>query len=581
MLMYSNLTQTTCYRAVVRNGACAESVSNAARIEVTPGSVGGVVNGGATVCGVNANGTLTLTGFSGTIVRWESRTDVQQPWNSIANTTPSLTYSNLTRTTWFRAVVQRNGCPETTSAPAEVNVSSPSVGGTIAGGVSGLCFGNNNGVLTVSNFVGNIERWESSLDGNSWINEGNAGNVTYTYGNMTETRRFRVVVKSGSCPEALSNVATVGVAPELVLNAGAVTGCTNTGSITAAATGGNGGYVYSISPNRLPDNSNGQFPNLDPGIYTITVRDARGCTASTVVTVAPSPTPTSIISVTNITISSAVVTWATVPGNGVTYNLRYRLAGETSWTLLTGLAGNSRFISGLQNNSDYEIQVQYVCPGGIVSDFSTGVINQFRTLTMGTGDCATSGLTNVPVPGGIYIDNITSSTAIVHWNLVANAAGYIISYGRTDQNPNNWPQFIVCDPTQSFLMTNLTANTNYGVRVRTNCSNCITALNSSDKRSVYSNQFFFSTPNTRGEVLVGTDLSLSVYPNPTKDAFTVQLSAEVSGSAVLYDALGREVARQSVSGRELNFNLEGLASGVYTLKLTTGELSKAVKVVKE
>jgi hypothetical protein len=399
---------------------------------------------------------------------------------------------------------------------------------------------------------------------------------------MTETRRFRVVVKSGSCPEAFSNVATVGVAPELVLNAGAVTGCTNTGSITAAATGGNGGYVYSISPNRLPDNSNGQFANLDPGVYTITVRDARGCTASTTVTVSASPTPTSIISVTNITVSSAVVTWATVPGNGVTYNLRYRLLGETSWTLLTGLVGNSRFVSGLQNNSDYEVQVQYICPGGIVSDFSTGLINQFRTLPMGTGDCATSGFTNVPVPGGIYINNITPSTAIVHWNLVANAAGYIVSYGRTDQNPNNWPQFIVCDPTQSFLMTGLTPNTNYGVRVRTNCSNCITALNSSDKRSVYSSQFLFSTPNTRGTAASeGTDVSLSVYPNPTKDAFTVSLSAEVRGRAVLYDALGREVARETVSGSELNFNVSGLASGVYTLKLTTGDSTKAVKVVKE
>lgn len=579
---YRDLPQTMCFRAVVKNGACAEMTTNAARIEVTPGSVGGTVNGGATVCGVNANGTLTLTGFSGTIVRWESRTDMQMPWASIQNTTPTLTYSNLTRTTWFRAVVQRNGCPETTSAPAEVNVSSPSVGGNLAGGVSGLCFGSNSGVLTVSNFVGNIERWESSLDGNVWTDEGNGGSTTYTYGNMTETLRFRVVVKSGSCPEAFSNVATIGVAPELVLNAGAVTGCTNTGSITAAATGGNGGYIYSLSPNRLPDNSNGQFANLDPGVYTITVRDARGCTASTTVSVSPTPTPTSIVSVTNITISSAVVTWATVPGNGVTYNLRYRLAGETSWTLLTGLAGNSRFLSGLQNNSDYDIQVQYICPGGIVSDFSTGVINQFRTLTMGTGDCATSSFSNVPVPGGIYIDNVVANAAMVHWNLVANALGYIISWGPETLNPNNWQQEIVCHPTQSYLMTNLSPNTRYRVRVRTNCSNCITALNSSDKRSVFSNQFPFVTPANRlDEVSVSTDLSMSVYPNPTKDAFSVQLSADVNGSAVLYDALGREVARESVAGSELNFNISGLTSGVYTLKLTANGSTKAVKVVKE
>ncbi|MBL0147096.1 MAG: SprB repeat-containing protein [Chitinophagaceae bacterium] len=52
--------------------------------------------------------------------------------------------------------------------------------------------------------------------------------------------------------------------------------CNNpNGSITVNATGGSGGFEYSI--NALPFQTNNIFPNLLPGTYTITVRDASGC----------------------------------------------------------------------------------------------------------------------------------------------------------------------------------------------------------------------------------------------------------------------------------------------------------------
>jgi hypothetical protein len=76
-------------------------------------------------------------------------------------------------------------------------------------------------------------------------------------------------------------------------------------------------------------------------------------------------------------------------------------------------------------------------------------------------------------------------------------------------------------------------------------------------------------------------LGISVYPNPTKGEFVVDLSESVSGNAVLYDALGREVLRESVNGNSLVFHIDHLASGIYTLKLTVGNDVKTVKVVRE
>jgi hypothetical protein len=470
------------------------------------------------------------------------------------------------------------------SAAAEVSVSSPSLGGTLTGGGSGLCFGQNSGSLNLNGFNGNIVRWESSLDGLNFTNMNHQG-VNLSYNNLTQTTRYRVVVKNGSCPEAFSNVVTIGVAAELVLNAGAVTGCTNVGSITAVANGGNGGYVYRIDPAVAPSNTNGQFSGIDPGVYTITVRDVNGCESVSIVTVSATPTPTSIVAVNDVRSSSGVITWATVqPINGVTYNLRYRVLGEPTFTVLTGLTGNSRFISGLQNNTTYEIYVQYVCPGGFVSDFSNGILTQFTTLPMGTGDCATSGLSNVPVPGGVFLDQVTVTSVRVNWNLVANAAGYILSWGPANVNPANWPQAVVCDPSRSFVITNLQPNTSYRVRIRTNCSNCTTAIDNNDKRSVWSNVFSFQTAGSKEGVLssASRNTGVRVYPNPTKGLFTVQVTGESrDGVAEVFDLTGRMILRSVLTSETTELSLEGVTSGVYTLKVTVGFEVKVVKVVRE
>jgi hypothetical protein len=255
--------------------------------------------------------------------------------------------------------------------------------------------------------------------------------------------------------------------------------------------------------------------------------------------------------------------------------------GEPNWTLITGIGGTSRFLSGLQNNTTYEVEVQYVCSGGLMSGFSSGLIRTFTTLPMGTGDCATSGPSNVPVPGGIYVHSVNQTTAQVSWNPVLNTQGYIVSYGLANVNPNTWTQVVVCHPTTTFLMTNLQPNTSYRVRIRTNCSNCITALNNNDLRSVWSNEFGFNTPGNREDFISGNELGMSVYPNPTKGEFRLDLSESVNGVAVLYDALGRAVSREEVDGNSVVFNVEHVASGIYTLRLTVGNEVKTVKVVKE
>ena len=81
---------------------------------------------------------------------------------------------------------------------------------------------------------------------------------------------------------------------------------------------------------------------------------------------------------------------------------------------------------------------------------------------------------------------------------------------------------------------------------------------------------------------VNTNTEVSVYPNPTKGLFTVQLTGEsLNGTAEVFDVTGRMILRNTLTSESTELNLDNVSSGVYTLKVTVGNEVKVVKVVKE
>lgn len=132
---YLNITQTTKFRAVLKDGTCPEANSAPATITVIPGgvSVGGSVTADASVCSGTNSGTLTLAGQTGSIVRWESSIDNFVNSTNIVNATTSQNYLNLTQTTKFRAVVQNGSCPSANSLPATITVNTVSATATNTG----------------------------------------------------------------------------------------------------------------------------------------------------------------------------------------------------------------------------------------------------------------------------------------------------------------------------------------------------------------------------------------------------------------------------------------------------------------
>ncbi|AWI25646.1 hypothetical protein [Flavobacterium pallidum] len=245
------LTQTTEFRAVVQSGLCSEANSTPTTVTVDPASVGGSVAGGTTICSGSTSGLLTLSGNTGTIVRWESSVSPFTTWSPIANIASTYTSGTLTQTTQFRAVVQSGACAEANSTSTTVTVDPASNGGTVLGGTT-ICSGSTSGLLTLSGETGTIVRWESSVSPfTTWSPIANITN-TYTSGALTQTTQFRAVVQNGACGEANAAAATVTVSPASV--GGTVSGGSTTcnGSSSVLTLSGHTGAVVrwesSVSP---------------------------------------------------------------------------------------------------------------------------------------------------------------------------------------------------------------------------------------------------------------------------------------------------------------------------------------------
>ncbi|KAF0200175.1 MAG: FG-GAP repeat-containing, partial [Bacteroidetes bacterium] len=101
---------------------CENSDFNVVSWDVNPYTVGGVVEGPEGVCyGINST-ILLATGYTGSIVMWQTSTDYWATITNIQHTEPTLLVENLIVTTQFRTVVQSGSCGQVYSIAAEIGV---------------------------------------------------------------------------------------------------------------------------------------------------------------------------------------------------------------------------------------------------------------------------------------------------------------------------------------------------------------------------------------------------------------------------------------------------------------------------
>lgn len=221
-----------------------------------PPDTGGTVSGSDIVCSGNNSGALNLTGNDGPVMHWEYSTTGGSPWAVIYDTTESITYYNLTQTTYFRAVVSDAPDPPVYSSVATITVQGPAIAGEITG-TEEVCLPTNSVNLQLNGYEGHHFQWQYKNTGSSiWLDFG-LDSPSLNINNQPESRHYRCRVTHNECTAiATTPIFTVIASQPTVAGTiqGADTVCSGNNSGTLELTGKTGDVI------RWESSSTGSHP---------------------------------------------------------------------------------------------------------------------------------------------------------------------------------------------------------------------------------------------------------------------------------------------------------------------------------
>jgi len=244
---------------------------------------------------------------------------------------------------------------------------------------------------------------------------------------------------------------------------------------------------------------------------------------------------------TDVSTTTASISWSPVPG-ATSYVVKYRPSAGGAWTTVP-VAASPVEITGLTACTAYDYKISTICDGEVSAPTS-------GSFTTDCIPCASA-------PTGLFANNITTTSAKLHWNADPDAIKYKVSYG-----PVGGATIVVNAPTNSRNVGTLTPGTDYIFKVKSICAD--------GSSSPYSLSAAFTTLLKLGDSPL-ENATLEVYPNPASDHMTVNIQNFNEGVVVLklYDMIGNIILEQAVTitsntiTEELN--ISAIADGVYLL----------------
>jgi len=269
------------YKVTVQNGVCPSTTSTIDTIIVNPTPVGGTAASTSTVICSGDSTTAVVSGYTG-VIQWQvSTVSPFTVYNDISGATSS-SYNTGALTATGSSIVQRKyrakltnpGCGSTDySLPVTISIYPPSNGGTVTPSQL-VCYNYNPADISVSGYVGTINRWEwstnSSFTSPTTVSSTLATLSGTSIGSLTANRYYRAIVQNGVCTETpSSSPAYIRVNnPDNLGNSSSVGSCTVDGT---------GGWINIFdSSNKLIASVNGNGNNLGTVTVNSYVRSAPG-----------------------------------------------------------------------------------------------------------------------------------------------------------------------------------------------------------------------------------------------------------------------------------------------------------------
>ena len=340
-------------------------------IEISGASSGYVSGGDINVCSGSNSTTLTLNSYTGSIVRWESSFDnFFTAGTTISSSSSSITVTNLTKTTYYRAIVNSTS-PKTCSGLATSSVFlsvKPTKAGSIFAVNNSICAGGQV-ELTLSGQQGNVNKWQRSTNNINWTDISNTTTSLNETISSAGTYYYRVQVQTPNCGSAVTSDAktisvTSGTPPvggsvssgvhATSTNSGTLTLSSYTGTIVKWQRSTNDGITWTDIANTSATNS---YTNQTDGIlYRAQLKSGTcGFAYSTSGTIIVAP----------FTYSGVVYTSEGTLIPNITVQLYSKLKSATSYSFLSSSTTNSNgaysFSTSLSTNkNDFRIIVSSI-----------------------------------------------------------------------------------------------------------------------------------------------------------------------------------------------------------------------------
>lgn len=259
----------------------------------------------------------------------------------------------------------------------------------------------------------------------------------------------------------------------------------------------------------------------------------------------------------NLMMNSANVSWLSSKTVSQGYTVYYRPMGMMNWMSVWAPAMQKMTtLSNLMPNMTYEVMIETMCSK------TNKVSSPVKMFTTPMACMPVMNLMAKPM----------KMEAQIMWKPVMGATGYWVAWRM--KNDFNWMTTMV--NTNMFMAKNLMPGMMYEVMVKTSCGSMMSE----------SMMVSFMTMMAKEEGISGVEQSVSVYPNPNKGNFTIQLGDQAETGTTLLtlrDLASKAVwtySHTNITGNN-NINVEGLnvPAGIYVLEIAGTSGNRFVKLI--
>ena len=156
------------------------------------------------------------------------------------------------------------------------------------------------------------------------------------------------------------------------------------------------------------------------------------------------------LTVSNVTPFTATISWT---GSANSYNVQRKTNSSTWTTVATHVTAHTCSLTGLQDNTDYQVRVQSVC---------NGETSYWKTVEFTTPVAC-------PVPTNLVCVAFTTTTVTLSWTENGSANNWTIQYGPNSNFATGTYTEVTVNGNSSTTLSGLVAESTYYARVRANC----------------------------------------------------------------------------------------------------------------